>query len=75
MGQEGLGDGPWRRTRRWIRRRRRTDEALVLPGGQLNPDLLQVEPKALKFIKDIFDAKKIVAAVCHAQPSRARGAD
>jgi protease I len=41
-------------------------EAVVLPGGQINPDLLRVEPKALKFIKDVFDAKKIVAAVCHA---------
>ena len=41
-------------------------DALVLPGGQINPDLLRVEPKALKFIKDIFDAKKVVAAVCHA---------
>jgi len=41
-------------------------DAIVLPGGQINPDLLRVEPKALKFIKDIFDAKKTVAAVCHA---------
>jgi deglycase len=41
-------------------------DAVVLPGGQINPDLLRVEPKALKFIKDIFDAKKVVAAVCHA---------
>jgi len=41
-------------------------DAVVLPGGQINPDLLRVEPKALKFIKDIFNAKKIVAAVCHA---------
>jgi len=41
-------------------------DAVVLPGGQINPDLLRAEPKALKFIKDIFDAKKIVAAVCHA---------
>jgi protease I len=41
-------------------------DALVLPGGQINPDLLRVEPKALKFIKDVFNAKKIVAAVCHA---------
>ncbi len=41
-------------------------DAIVLPGGQINPDLLRVEPKALKFIKDIFEAKKIVAAVCHA---------
>jgi protease I len=37
-----------------------------MPGGQINPDLLRIEPKALKFIKDIFDAKKLVAAACHA---------
>lgn len=41
-------------------------DAVVLPGGQINPDLLRVEPKALQFIKAIFDARKIVAAVCHA---------
>src|ERR1700716_2561880 len=41
-------------------------DAIVLPGGQINPDLLRVEPKALKFIKEIFDAQKIVAAVCRA---------
>jgi protease I len=41
-------------------------DAIVLPGGQINPDLLRVEPKALKLIKDIFDEKKVVAAVCHA---------
>src|SRR6201995_2813916 len=41
-------------------------DALVLPGGQINPDLLRVEPKALSFIKEIFNAKKVVAAVCHA---------
>ncbi|MCA6109633.1 type 1 glutamine amidotransferase domain-containing protein [Bradyrhizobium cenepequi] len=41
-------------------------DAIVLPGGQINPDLLRAEPKALKFIKEIFDAKKVVAAVCHA---------
>lgn len=40
-------------------------DAVVLPGGQINPDLLRVEPKALAFIKEIFDAKKVVAAVCH----------
>src|SRR5690349_15957432 len=40
-------------------------DAIVLPGGQINPDLLRVEPNALKFIKDIFEAKKVVAAVCH----------
>lgn len=41
-------------------------DAVVLPGGQINPDLLRVESKALRFIKEIFDAGKIVAAVCHA---------
>jgi protease I len=41
-------------------------DAIVLPGGQINPDLLRAEPKALSFIKDIFNQKKIVAAVCHA---------
>jgi protease I len=41
-------------------------DALVLPGGQINPDLLRVEPKALAFITDIFNQKKVVAAVCHA---------
>ncbi|WP_146691009.1 type 1 glutamine amidotransferase domain-containing protein [Bradyrhizobium canariense] len=41
-------------------------DAVVLPGGQINPDLLRVEPKALAFIKDIFNQKKIIAAVCHA---------
>src|SRR3954465_11896113 len=41
-------------------------DAVVLPGGQINPDLLRVEPKALNFIKEIFDARKIVAAICHA---------
>ena len=41
-------------------------DAIVLPGGQINPDLLRVEPKALKFITDIFEAKKVVAVVCHA---------
>ena len=41
-------------------------DAIVLPGGQINPDLLRIEPKALSFIKDMFNQKKIVAAVCHA---------
>jgi protease I len=41
-------------------------DAVVLPGGQINPDLLRVEPKALAFITDIFNQKKVVAAVCHA---------
>lgn len=40
-------------------------DAVVLPGGQINPDLLRVEQKALAFVKDMYDQKKVVAAVCH----------
>lgn len=41
-------------------------DAIVLPGGQINPDLLRVNPEALKLIKSFYDSGKIVAAVCHA---------
>jgi protease I len=41
-------------------------DAIVLPGGQINPDLLRINDKALQFIRAFFDQKKIVAAVCHA---------
>lgn len=41
-------------------------DALVLPGGQINPDLLRVEPKAIDFIKAFWNDSKVVGAVCHA---------
>jgi deglycase len=41
-------------------------DAIVLPGGQINPDLLRINDKALKFIRAFYDQKKVVAAVCHA---------
>jgi protease I len=41
-------------------------DAIVLPGGQINPDLLRVNPEALKFIKTFLDSGKVVAAICHA---------
>jgi protease I len=40
-------------------------DALVLPGGQINPDLLRVEPQAVALVKAFFDAKKPIAAICH----------
>jgi protease I len=40
--------------------------ALVLPGGVINPDLLRVEEEALIFIRDFFKQSKPVAAICHA---------
>jgi protease I len=41
-------------------------DALVLPGGQINPDLLRVDQKALDLIKAFNEQKKVIAAVCHA---------
>lgn len=41
-------------------------DAIVLPGGQINPDLLRIDDKALEFIRAFFDQKKVVAAICHA---------
>src|SRR3954469_2074160 len=40
-------------------------DALVLPGGVINPDKLRMEPKAVAFAKAFFDAEKPVAAICH----------
>lgn len=40
-------------------------DALVLPGGVLNPDKLRLEPKAIAFVKAFLDAGKPVAAICH----------
>ena len=41
-------------------------DAIVLPGGQINPDLLRVEKNAIDFVKAFARAGKPVAAVCHA---------
>ncbi len=41
-------------------------DALVLPGGQINPDLLRVEESALNFIRAFHDDGKVIAAICHA---------
>mgnify|MGYP003646578149 CR=1 FL=1 len=40
--------------------------AIVLPGGQINPDLLRVNDEALSLIKAFHNAGKTVAAICHA---------
>ncbi|MEX2569661.1 MAG: type 1 glutamine amidotransferase domain-containing protein [Gemmatimonadota bacterium] len=41
-------------------------DALVLPGGRINPDLLRMEPEAVAFARHFFDKGKPVAAICHA---------
>ena len=40
-------------------------DALLLPGGVINPDALRIEPKAVAFVKAFFDAGKPVASICH----------
>jgi protease I len=40
-------------------------DALLLPGGVINPDKLRMEPKAVSFVKSFFSAGKPVAAICH----------
>ncbi len=41
-------------------------DALVMPGGVINPDTLRQDDKAVALIRDFADAGKPVAAVCHA---------
>jgi len=40
-------------------------DALVLPGGVINPDHLRMEPKAVSFVKEFVKSGKPVAAICH----------
>lgn len=39
--------------------------ALVLPGGQINPDKLRINEDAVQFVKDFVQSNKPVAAICH----------
>jgi protease I len=41
-------------------------DALLLPGGVMNPDFLRIKPQAVEFVRAFFDAGKPVAAICHA---------
>ena len=40
-------------------------DALVLPGGVLNPDALRLIPRAIEFIRAFTGTGKPVAAICH----------
>ena len=40
-------------------------DALLLPGGVMNPDHLRINPKAVAFVKSFVDAGKPIAAICH----------
>jgi protease I len=40
-------------------------DALLLPGGVMNPDILRTIPQAVQFARDFFDAGKPIASICH----------
>jgi protease I len=40
-------------------------DALLLPGGVVNPDQLRINTMAVDFVRGFFDAGKPVAAICH----------
>jgi protease I len=40
-------------------------DALLLPGGVMNPDALRREPAAVKLVQQFWRAGKPVAAICH----------
>src|SRR5581483_3249586 len=40
-------------------------DALLLPGGVINPDKLRIRPAAVAFVRSFFEAGKPVAAICH----------
>jgi protease I len=40
-------------------------DALLLPGGVMNPDHLRMNPKAVEFVRKFVESAKPIAAICH----------
>lgn len=40
-------------------------DALILPGGVMNPDQLRMDPAAVNFVRQFFASGKTTAAICH----------
>ncbi|QDG53942.1 type 1 glutamine amidotransferase [Persicimonas caeni] len=40
-------------------------DGLLIPGGQMNPDFLRANDKAVDFVRAFFEQHKPVAAICH----------
>jgi protease I len=40
-------------------------DALLLPGGTVNPDKLRMDERAVDFVREFFDSGKPVASICH----------
>jgi protease I len=43
----------------------RNYDALLLPGGVMNPDKLRLEPQAIEFIRQFVNSGKPIGAICH----------
>ena len=41
-------------------------DALLLPGGQMNPDILRMNERAVAIVREFALADKPIAAICHA---------
>ncbi|MCR2834994.1 type 1 glutamine amidotransferase domain-containing protein [Parerythrobacter lacustris] len=41
-------------------------DALLLPGGQMNPDILRMNERAIEIVREFDAAGKPIAAICHA---------
>lgn len=68
-GIRGWQDGDWRQTVQADLALDSVDgsayDALVLPGGQINPDKLRTEPAAVALVRRFHEDGKVVAAICH----------
>ena len=40
-------------------------DALLLPGGQMNPDILRMNESAINLVEDFAESNKPIAAICH----------
>ncbi len=40
-------------------------DALVIPGGQMNPDILRTDEDAVSLVRKFADSGKVIAAICH----------
>jgi len=40
-------------------------DALLLPGGVANPDMLRMQPRAVQFVKDFMRSNKPIGVICH----------
>lgn len=63
-------DGNWRKAYKVDKKLDEVTQAdynaLMLPGGLINPDTLRTNEKAINFVKSFFENHKPVAAICHA---------